>query len=105
MIQDSDDLDLDPKYKSDIRILSIGKITSEVLAAHIVAYRAVGAEKIFATVAMLELARRRQLGEDFDFETFIDAKLAEMPKIQPLDIVGLSKGMKTNIQSLKNIIK
>lgn len=54
--------------------------SSEALCAMIVAYRSLGLFKDKAKEAMSELARRKDSGDDFDFETFITKKLDEVPK-------------------------
>lgn len=56
------------------------KPASEALAATIVAYRALGIFKEEAKQAMGELARREAEGDDFDYEGYIKAKLADVPK-------------------------
>jgi spore coat protein CotH len=56
------------------------KTSSETLASMIVAYRSLGLFKDQAKKAMIELAKRRDEGDDFDFESFIEAKLNEVPK-------------------------
>ena len=56
------------------------KPSSEALAAMIVAYRSLGLFKDEAKQAMADLAKRRDEGDNFDFESFIDAKLNEVPK-------------------------
>ena len=57
-------------------------ITSQALAAKIVAYRALGVFKDEARDAMIELAKRKDDGDDFDYENFIAEKLEEVPKSQ-----------------------
>lgn len=56
------------------------KPTSKSLAAIIVAYRSLGLFKDKARDAMVELARRKVEGDDFDYETWIDDKIKELPK-------------------------
>jgi len=56
------------------------KPSSEALAAMIVAYRSLGLFKDEAKQAMADLAKRRDEGDNFDFESFIDSKLNEVPK-------------------------
>jgi hypothetical protein len=58
------------------------KPTSQALAAKVVAYRALGIFKDEAREAMIELAKRKDEGDDFDFDKFIADKLAEVPKPQ-----------------------
>lgn len=77
------------------------KLTSEALAAMIVAYRSLGLFKDEAKQAMSELAKRKDQGDDFDFELFIKTKLNEVPKsdinsdvskfLRSLSFIGNSK--------------
>jgi Holliday junction resolvasome RuvABC DNA-binding subunit len=54
--------------------------SSEALASMVVAYRSLGLFKDQAKEAMSELAKRKDEGDDFDYETFISQKLKEVPK-------------------------
>ena len=56
------------------------KPTSQLLATRVVLYRALGYEKEQAIDAMKELALRKQAGDEFDFEQYINDKLQEFPK-------------------------
>jgi hypothetical protein len=56
------------------------KPTSQLLAARVVLYRALGYEKEKAIEAMKELTLRKQAGDEFDFEQYISEKLQEFPK-------------------------
>jgi hypothetical protein len=77
------------------------KPSSEALSAMIVTYRSLGLFKDEAKQAMTELAKRQDEGDDFDFESFIDAKLNEVPKsdinsdvskfLRSLSFIGSSK--------------
>ena len=58
------------------------KPTSEALAAKVVAYRALGMFKDEAREAMIELAKRKDEGDEFDYEEYISAKLEDVPKSQ-----------------------
>lgn len=53
---------------------------SKALAAIIVAYRSLGMCKAEAKDAMIELMRRKDNGDDFDFEKYINEKLSLLPK-------------------------
>ena len=55
--------------------------TSETLAAHIVIYKTLNIDRETALLCMEELGRRRERGDDFDYEAFIEAEIAKMPKI------------------------
>ena len=104
-IRDIDDPDLSPDYRTQIKRLNVSQMTSDVLAAYVVAYKTIGIDKEFAIICMAELSRRRTLGEDFDFENFIEVELAKMPKMEHMDIVKLSLGIKNNVEALKETVK
>lgn len=69
---------------------SIKKAESKDLAAQVVIYRALKLRKEIATLCMQELALRRKNGEDFDYESWIDEKVAELPKPKGLNLVNTS---------------
>lgn len=104
-IRSIDDPDLSSTFKTQIRKININQMTSDVLAAYIVAYKAIGIDKDFAVICMAELSRRRILGEEFNFEGFIEVELTKMPKIEHMDIVKISQGIKNNVEYLKEIVK
>lgn len=54
--------------------------TSESLAAIIITYRSLGLFKDEAKQAMIELSRRKDLGDTFDFDSYIKEKLNQVPK-------------------------
>jgi hypothetical protein len=56
------------------------KISSEALAAMIVTYRSLGLFKDQAREAMIELSKRKDFGDSFDYESFISQKLDDVPK-------------------------
>jgi len=56
--------------------------TNEGLCAIIVAYRSLGLFKQEARNAMIELAKRKDSGSEFDSEGFIKAELEKVPKSQ-----------------------
>ena len=105
MIRDLEDQDIDPQHKRNMRLQNIPQAESPVLAAYIVAYRALGVDKEFAMLCMAELARRRSLGEDYDFEGFIEVELAKIPKIESLDIVKITKSITNNVIDIQGIVK
>lgn len=84
-------------------LIDTGEISSQALAAHIVAYRALGMDKDVATLCMMELATRRKNGSDFDFEKFVDEELAKIPKIPVMDIKSLTGNL--NIQTIMKMMK
>lgn len=55
----------------------IVKDDSKSLAARVVVFRMLNSFREEAKVAMAELMKRRQLGEIFDFETFIETQVKE----------------------------
>lgn len=58
---------------------SFDHVGSDVLALHVVAYKVLGLNKDLAMRCMAELGKRRQEQiENFDFEAFIDKKVAEL---------------------------
>jgi hypothetical protein len=56
------------------------KISSETLCAIIVSYRSLGILKTEAKDAMIELMIRKESGDEFDFEDFINKELEKVPK-------------------------
>jgi hypothetical protein len=59
------------------------KADSKALAAQVVVYRLLHINKELAKSCMEELTRRSNAGDQFDYEKYIEEKLASMPK--PLD--------------------
>jgi hypothetical protein len=53
---------------------------SKTLAAIVVAYRSLGLQKDLARKAMEELHRRKESGDIFDFESYIQEKVSEVPQ-------------------------
>lgn len=86
-------------------LIQIGSSSNENLAAQVVCYRILGLNKDFALMCMAELARRRELGDNFDYESFIEEEVKKMPKEEMYDISKLSNNIKFNIHSLTEIIK
>lgn len=58
------------------------KLSSESLATIIVSFRAFGCFKNEAKKAMIELMKRREDGNDFNFESYISSKINELPKAE-----------------------
>jgi hypothetical protein len=54
--------------------------SSEALVGMVVAFRALGICKEEARAAMIELMRRKENGDEFDFEAMIKQKFDELPK-------------------------
>lgn len=82
------------EYDFIFKMLDSNVYDSESLASYIVAYKYLNINKDFAVFCMNELSRRRNLGEDFDFESFIEDKLKSLPKIEN----------ETKNNTLKNIV-
>jgi hypothetical protein len=59
------------------------QVNSKVLAAHIVVYRSLHLNQELAKLCMQELLIRKSAGDNFDFEAYIEEKLATIPK--PID--------------------
>lgn len=104
MILDLEDLSLQSKEKAEfiLKLSAMGSAQSEALAAQIVLYKSLGLFKTVAITCMAELLRRRLLGEEFDFENFIDSEMGKLPKVQPLDMEAL-RGM-INVKQLASLI-
>lgn len=94
----------DVESKTMQRKLEIPQAASKVLAAHIVVYRTLGIEKDFAVTCMEELVRRRALGDDFDYETYIDEEVKKIPKIDDESMAAISRQI-YNINAFKGVIK
>jgi hypothetical protein len=67
------------------------KVPSDMLAAEVVVYRLLGINKDRAIAAMQELSKREAEGDDFDYQSFINEKLAMAPDRPKLGGSGLSQ--------------
>ena len=85
--------------------LSIGFSTSKTLAAHIVIFKVLGIDREIAILCMKELARRREYGQDFDYETFIEEELTKIPKMKGLNMPEIGKKIMLNEITLKSIMR
>lgn len=79
------------------------KCTSEQLADLIIGYRHFGFFKEYTTDIMKELSFRRQNGDKFDYEGYIEENIKDLPKISfekqmPADIINLFKNIKKIIR-------
>lgn len=97
--------DLELEAKRQQRILEIPQADSKLLAAHVVVYRTLGIEKEFALACMTELARRRDLGDDFDYESYIEAEIVKIPKLDELENISNLSRQIQNINAFKGVIK
>lgn len=75
--------------------------TSESLAAIIVTYRSLNLFKDNARDAMIELLKRKDKGDTFDFESYIEEKLKAIPK--PNNEVSKALSFISNIGSVGNL--
>lgn len=97
MTEENDSIEL---FKAAI---ADGSISSESLAAQVVAYRALKMNREHATLAMAELGSRRANGDPFEFEQFIDVELAKIPKIPEFNIRKLTGNL--NLQTISRLIR
>lgn len=74
--------------------LQIKNATSKNLAGYVITYRLLGIYKNVAALCMTELLERRDAGDDFNFEEYIDNEVKSSPKPQQIDL-----------KKIKNIIK
>lgn len=74
-------------------------IDCKALGAHIVVYRHLGINKELAIECMEELCTRREHGDEFNFEQYIEDQLKDMPaiSINEKDKSILSKLFKTDL--------
>jgi len=99
MIENKEEQDNVP-LKQETKEALIGQMTSQVLAAYVVAYQALGLNKEFATLCMQELGRRRSLGDDFEFEKFISEEMEKIPKPNFSDLGKISASLKDAIAAV-----
>jgi hypothetical protein len=60
----------------------IPNMSMEALAANVVVYKSLGIYKDFAIKCMEELAKRKALGNTFDYEKFIEDELKKIPNFK-----------------------
>ena len=60
-------------------MIPIDKQTSEALAAKVVSFRVLKMNKDGAKEAMIELAKRKANGDDFDYDSYIEEKIKSIP--------------------------
>ena len=71
--------------------IDISSVNSEFLAASVVIYKTLKINKIFALKCMQELAIRREAGDMFKYEDFIDEEVKKIPVPQNLDSLKTAK--------------
>lgn len=78
---DEDQDDVDGPSMLDINIIksNISSYDDKRLCEMIVCVRYFGLDQNIGTLCMQELARRRELGDNFDFETYIESSYQELP--------------------------
>lgn len=74
---------------SVIELEEIKKASSKILAGFVVVYRTLHIFKERSILCMQELMARREAGDDFNFEEYIENEVNSMPK--PTDLAGMSK--------------
>jgi len=78
----------------------VSKADSKVLAAHVVIYRSLGMNKDLAKACMTELATRRKNGDDFEYEDFIDEKVAGMPKMKNTNFLKITQNIQSHVRTI-----
>lgn len=88
---------------NELRAYCFVEQNPQILAAHIVAYRFLGINKELATECMIELARRRSRGLEFDYEKYIKEKLDEISqKVDKIKIDMKKATVVLNNSELRN---
>ncbi|MDP2683497.1 MAG: hypothetical protein Q8P20_00415 [bacterium] len=90
-------------YKIGQRI-SIGLSPSNTIASYVIIYKTLNINKDLALMCMKELAYRRNLGENFEYEKFIEEEISKIPKMQGINLPELSKTILNN-KNYKSILK
>jgi hypothetical protein len=73
--------------------INIGSMSNEKLCDIVIAFRYLGTLKEEAVLCMSELVNRRNNGDQFPYETYIEDNLKTLPKIK-IDVGALIKRMK-----------
>lgn len=71
---------------------------SEVLATRVVVYRVFGIDKDMAIASMQELVNRRENGDQFDYESFIENEVKAIPKPKKLNLSGIIGSMRKGVK-------
>lgn len=71
----------DSLFETDEIVKNVPTYTSKKLCSMIVCDRYIGIDEKIAVACMEELAKRRENGDDFDFESFIDQEFCKLPKL------------------------
>lgn len=86
------------------RRISIGFSTSKSLAAHVVVYKTLGMDKEIALLCMQELVYRRNLGDDFKYEEFIEEEIKKIPQMKGLNLPEMGKKIMADPKMYKTFI-
>ena len=86
------------------RRISIGFSTSKSLAAHVVIYKTLGMDEEIALLCMQELVKRRELGEDFEYETFIEEEIKKIPQMKGINLPEMGKRIMSDPKSFASLI-
>ncbi len=73
------------------KVASIPAASSKDLAAFVVLYRALGMGREFSILCMEELCKRRNTGDEFKYEEYIEEELTKIPKVMTTDTSNLIK--------------
>jgi hypothetical protein len=105
MIYSLEDLSEKDKEQAEFiqKLIVLASSQSKALAAHVVLYKSLGLFKLTAIACMAELSRRRHLGDDFQYEIFIEEELGKIPKVHQLDINSIKNIL--DIKQLSSLIK
>jgi hypothetical protein len=87
------------------KVCNIPTADSKDLAAHIVLYRVLGMDKEFAKLCMAELCARRDVGDNFDYENFIESEILKIPKPAPVNITSILSNIGSGIKKIKEATK
>jgi hypothetical protein len=68
---------------------NISTIDSKSLAAYVVLYRTLGMHKDLSVLCMQELCLRRNNGDNFEYEKFIDEEISKVPKPSDVSLNGI----------------
>lgn len=78
--------DLQGQLDFDAKIAAVKVAPSDALAAQVVLYKTLAIGKEVAIACMEELFLRKENGDLFDFEGFIEQEVKRVPKVEPLDM-------------------
>lgn len=101
-MKDLDSDNLDPEEKNRLikegQMASVSTSPSKNLAAYVVVYRSLGMNKDIAIACMEELLKRKEAGDDYDFESYIDEEVAKIPLPKGTDFAKIIRGMQDSMK-------